>query len=68
MYDCSLEARKVGVKNTVVTNAYIQLKPREDLCKVVDAIKVDLKAFRESFYKDIVRSELKPVLDLIKKI
>lgn len=68
MFDCSVEARKIGVKNTVVTNAYIQLKPLEDLCKVVNAIKVDLKAFRESFYKDIVKGELKPVLDSIKKI
>ncbi|MGQ9617677.1 MAG: AmmeMemoRadiSam system radical SAM enzyme [Candidatus Aminicenantia bacterium] len=68
MYDCSIEARKVGIKNTVVTNAYIQLKPLEELCKVVDAIKVDLKAFRESFYKDIVRGQLKPVLESIKKI
>ncbi len=68
MYDCSVEAKKLGIKNTVVTNAYIEPKPLEELCQVVDAIKVDLKAFRESFYRDIVKGELKPVLNSIKKI
>lgn len=33
------------------------------MCKKVDAIKVDLKAFSEKYYKDIVNGELKPVLD-----
>ncbi len=32
------------------------------------AVKVDLKAFRESFYRDVVRGELKPVLKALETI
>jgi len=32
---------------------------------VVDAVKVDLKAFTDSFYRDICGAQLKPVLDTI---
>jgi pyruvate formate lyase activating enzyme len=38
----------------------------EDLTKVVDAIKIDLKAFSQDFYTKYVRGELQPVLDAIK--
>jgi pyruvate formate lyase activating enzyme len=31
----------------------------------VDAIKVDLKAYSEKFYKEVVNAELKPVLDCL---
>jgi len=31
----------------------------------VDAIKIDLKAFSEKFYKEVVNGELKPVLNTL---
>jgi pyruvate formate lyase activating enzyme len=34
-----------------------------ELCKNVDAIKVDLKAYSEKYYQDLVNGELKPVLE-----
>ena len=34
----------------------------------MDAIKIDLKAFSEKFYKDIVNGEMKPVLNTIAAI
>jgi len=66
MYDTSLEARKKRVRNTVVTGGHINPEPLQDLIKVVDAIKIDLKAFSEQFYADYVRGELQPVLEAIK--
>jgi len=65
MQDVSKAAREKGVKNVVVTNGYINEKPLDDLCNLVDAIKIDLKAFQEDYYKDICSGELKPVLDSI---
>ena len=63
MYDTAVAAQKIGIKNVVVTAGYIAKDPLIELCKCVDAIKVDLKSFSESYYKDIVNGELKPVLD-----
>jgi pyruvate formate lyase activating enzyme len=66
MYDTSLEARKKGVRNVIITGGHINPEPMEDLTKVVDAIKIDLKAFSQDFYTKYVRGELQPVLDAIK--
>ncbi|NIO47912.1 MAG: AmmeMemoRadiSam system radical SAM enzyme [Candidatus Aminicenantes bacterium] len=66
MYDTSLEARKKGVRTAVITGGHINPEPMEDLTKVVDAIKIDLKAFSQDFYTKYVRGELQPVLDAIK--
>lgn len=68
MHDASLEARRIGIKNVVITGGHINLEPLEKLMKVVDAIKIDLKAFSQDFYTKYVRGELKPVLDAIKII
>jgi pyruvate formate lyase activating enzyme len=66
MYDTSKEARLKGIKNTVVTGGHTNPEPLEELTKVVDAIKIDLKAFTQDFYTSYVRGELQPVLDAIK--
>jgi len=63
MEDIASSAHSYDVKSVVVTAGYIAQKPLEALCKKVDAIKVDLKAFSEKYYKEIVNGELKPVLD-----
>jgi len=68
MYDSSLLARKKGIKNVVVTAGYINPGPLADLLRVVEAIKVDLKAFNQNFYTEYVRGQLQPVLDTIKQI
>lgn len=66
MYDTSVEARKKGVKNVVITGGHINPEPLKDLIKVVDAIKIDLKAFSQDFYTSYVKGTLKPVLEAIK--
>jgi pyruvate formate lyase activating enzyme len=60
--DCAIEGKKRGVPNIIVSNGYIQEKPMRELCKYLGAVKIDLKAFTEKFYKDICAGELKPVL------
>jgi pyruvate formate lyase activating enzyme len=65
MLDAAEAARAVGVKSAVVTGAYIQQDPLKKLCQRVDAVKVDLKAFSQKFYKEVVNGELKPVLDAL---
>ncbi len=68
MYDTAQMARKKNIKNAVITGGHINPEPLIELTKVVDAIKVDLKAFNQDFYTQYVRGELQPVLDAIKII
>lgn len=63
MYDIAKLARNEGIKTAVVTGGFINPEPLKELCKVVDAIKIDLKGFDEKFYEDICGSQLQPVLD-----
>jgi len=65
MVDAAEAARENGVKSAVVTGGYIQADPLKKLCPHVDAIKVDLKAYSEKFYKEVVNGELKPVLEAL---
>ena len=54
-----------GIKSVVVTGGYIQEEPLKKLCERVDAVKVDLKAYSEKFYRDVVNGELKHVLNTL---
>lgn len=62
MEDTAIAGKENNVKSVVITAAYISEKPLVQLCGRVDAIKVDLKAFSEKYYREIVNGELKPVL------
>jgi pyruvate formate lyase activating enzyme len=68
MVDTAVEARRKRIRNVVVSAGHINPEPLEELTKVVDAIKIDLKAFTQGFYKDYVRGDLAPVLEAIKLI
>ena len=60
--DAARAARFLGVRTTVVSNGYISEQPLKEVLPHLAAVKVDLKSFRESFYREVVRGELKPVL------
>jgi pyruvate formate lyase activating enzyme len=63
MEDTIVAGHKENIKSVVITGGYIEQKPLMNLCKLADAIKVDLKAYSEKYYQEIVNGELKPVLD-----
>ena len=65
MRDAADAAHASGIKSVVISGGFIQQDPLKKLCPSVDAIKVDLKAFSEKYYKEVVNGELKPVLDAI---
>jgi len=68
MYDIAKLARKAGIKTAVVSGGYVNPEPLKELCKVVDAIKIDLKGFDEEFYEDVCGSHLEPVLEACKVV
>ncbi len=65
MYDSAVQGNEQGVKSVMISNGYINPQPMKDLCSVLSAVKIDLKAFTERFYKELVAGELRPVLDTL---
>ncbi len=65
MMDTAPAGHEQGVKSVVITGGYIEQEPLKKLCAAVDAIKVDLKAFSQKFYEEVVNANLKPVLDTL---
>jgi pyruvate formate lyase activating enzyme len=65
MMDSARAGHERDVLSVVVTGGYITEKPLRELCRAVDAIKVDLKAYSEQFYRDIVNGTMQPVLDAL---
>ena len=63
---CCETAARVGIKNVLVTAAYINPQPLRALCRHVDAANVDLKSFSSAFYREICGAELGPVLNALK--
>lgn len=61
-------AKEKGIKMTVVSAGYINPEPLRELLPYLDAIKIDLKGFNDSFYQEIVGGRLEPVLEALKII
>jgi pyruvate formate lyase activating enzyme len=68
MYDTSVLAQKAGLKNILVSNGFMSTECLHELGPYADAINVDLKAFRDEFYKTYCQARLKPVLNNLKTI
>ncbi len=64
-YDCCLAARDHGLKNIFVSNGYMTKEVVAELAPVLTAINIDLKSFRDEFYKKICGARVQPVLDTI---
>jgi pyruvate formate lyase activating enzyme len=65
-YDTARLAKKKGIANVFVTNGYMSAQALETIHPYLDACNVDLKSFREDFYKKICRASLEPVLESIR--
>jgi pyruvate formate lyase activating enzyme len=63
--DSAEAGRAAGVKSVVISGGYVQEEPLKQLCRRVDAIKIDLKGFSEKYFKEVVNGELKPVLNAL---
>jgi len=67
-YDTAKLAKEEGLANTFVTNGYMTREALEKIKPYLDACNVDLKSFRDEFYKKICRAHLDPVLESIKNM
>ena len=66
MYDVAREAKREGLRTAVITNGYLTEEAVRDIAPYMDAFRIDLKAFSDSFYKTVCGgAKLSPVLDTI---
>jgi len=65
-YDVSVRAREAGLANVFVTNGYMTADLLQAYYPYLDAANVDLKAFRDEFYRRLCGARLAPVLDALK--
>jgi len=65
LMDTADAGHEAGVRSVVVSNGYMQTESLKAAYGKMDAVKIDLKAFSDSYYRDVVGGELKPVLDCL---
>jgi len=63
--DTARHAVKKGVRNVFVTNGYMTEECLKEIYPDLHAANVDLKAFRDEFYKEQCGAKLKPVLNTL---
>ena len=63
--DVAQACRARGLKTVAVSAGYICPEPWVEFFQSIDAANIDLKAFTESFYRDLCSSKLAPVLETL---
>ncbi|MBL7140292.1 MAG: AmmeMemoRadiSam system radical SAM enzyme [Planctomycetes bacterium] len=66
--DVAVLARDAGLKNTFVTNGYMTAEALEEAAGWLDAANVDLKAWRDEFYRKVCKARLEPVKETIRRM
>ena len=65
LMDCADAGHAAGVRSIVVSNGYMQEEALKAAYGKMDAVKIDLKSFTESYYRQVVTGQLKPVLETL---
>ncbi len=65
-YETARLARGRGLANCFVSNGYMTPQAIETIAPVLDAINVDLKAFRDETYRTVMKARLAPVLESLR--
>jgi len=68
LIDIGRAGRPLGLLNTCHSNGYINPQPLLDLIPFLDAACIDLKGFREDFYRQLSDGTLAPVLLTLKTL
>jgi len=67
-YDTTRLAHEAGLKNIYVSTGFMTHEMLDMINPYLDAVNIDLKAFRDETYRRIIGARLQPVLDNLKKI
>lgn len=61
-------AHQQGIHTILVSNGFINPEPLQALIPCLDAANIDLKAFSDSFYRELCGGRLQPVLDTLEQL
>ena len=67
-YDTGKLAHERGIRNCFVSNGFMTPEAVTTIAPYLDAINVDLKAFRDATYRRVMHASLQPVLDALKAL
>jgi len=67
-YDTARIAHEAGLRNIYVSNGYMTNEMLEMISPYLDAVNIDLKAFKDQTYRTYMGARLQPILDSLKKI
>ncbi|HAH20975.1 MAG TPA: AmmeMemoRadiSam system radical SAM enzyme [Candidatus Omnitrophica bacterium] len=68
MLDTIKLAREAGLKNVMHSAGSINEEPLRNLCKYLDGVNIDLKAFTQDYYSDICMANLEDILRTLRII
>ncbi|MBN1961591.1 MAG: AmmeMemoRadiSam system radical SAM enzyme [Deltaproteobacteria bacterium] len=68
MTDIARAARSKGLHSVLISCGYMTKEPLNELCDVLDAIKIDLKGFSKEFYQKLSQADLNAVLRSIEQV
>ncbi|MDT8298449.1 MAG: AmmeMemoRadiSam system radical SAM enzyme, partial [Spirochaetaceae bacterium] len=63
--DTAAEAAKAGLKNVLVTNGCLNVKPARELLAHIDGVNIDLKSWNATYYRDVLGGKLASVKKII---
>jgi pyruvate formate lyase activating enzyme len=67
-YDTAKIAHERGIRNVFVTNGYMTAEALEMINPYLDSANVDLKAFRDRYYKDLCGARLAHVQETLRRM
>ncbi len=65
--DTAKLTREQGLKNALVSNGTAELEILAEIAPYIDAMNIDLKGFRDEYYRDLLGGSRKQVMDFIQK-
>lgn len=67
-FDTACLANKREIRNVFVTNGYQTPETIEKMTGVIEAANIDLKSFRDKYYREVCGARLEPVLESIRRL
>jgi len=67
-HEIAQRAKERGLLNVFVTNGFMTGEMIEMIHPYLDAANIDLKSFREDFYREVCKGRLRPVLENIERM
>jgi pyruvate formate lyase activating enzyme len=66
--DTAVIAKKQKLRSVMISCGFMNSEPLAEMCRLLDAIKIDLKGYNPDFYRNVCGAELQPVLNSIRQI